>query len=189
MYSLRNKHHSWCIYISFCVLCTFYETACILERNGVEYILSRVENIKILLNWVYTQLCWWRWFANFLSWGRPQHLSMELRLSTVLSWWRWGQSFHNWPNLGSYGDWAVRVLKRATTALTFVYYGNNFQGLVTFTPVAKSLAVGLSLPVFTTSTCRMQSDKYELESLRPTVANQSELWFVQNCFEYIYCLV
>ena len=38
MFSLRNKHH-----ISFCVLCTFHETACILEKNGVEFILSRVE--------------------------------------------------------------------------------------------------------------------------------------------------
>ena len=38
------------VYISFCVLYTFHETACILEKNWVEYILSRVENIKILLN-------------------------------------------------------------------------------------------------------------------------------------------
>ena len=63
------------------------------KKNGVEYILSRVENIKILLNWVYTQLCWWRWFESFLSWGRPQHLSMELRLRSVLSWWRWGLEY------------------------------------------------------------------------------------------------
>ena len=38
------------VYISFCVLYTFHETACILEKNGVNYILSRVENIKILFN-------------------------------------------------------------------------------------------------------------------------------------------
>ena len=71
------------VYISFCVLYTFHETACILEKNWLEYILSRLENIKILLNWVYTHLCWWQWFENFLSWGRPGHLSRELRLSTI----------------------------------------------------------------------------------------------------------
>ena len=36
------------VYISFCVLCTFHETACIIGKNGVEYILSRVENKKNL---------------------------------------------------------------------------------------------------------------------------------------------
>ena len=34
------------VYISFCVLCTLHETACIIEKNGVEYKLSRVENKK-----------------------------------------------------------------------------------------------------------------------------------------------
>ena len=41
-----------------------------------------------------TSLCWWRWFKHFLSWERPQHLSGELRLSTVLSWWLLGHSWH-----------------------------------------------------------------------------------------------
>ena len=57
-----------------------------------EFILSRVE--EILVNWVYTPLCWWRWFKNFLSWGRPQHWSREWKLSIVLSWWRSSQSWH-----------------------------------------------------------------------------------------------
>ena len=106
MYSLRNKHHSWCTCIYF-ILCTLYISWNRLypwKKNGVEYILSRVENIKILFNWVNTQLCWWQWFENFLSWGRPQHLSMELRLSTVLSWWRWGQGW-----LGQLNGWLRRA--------------------------------------------------------------------------------
>ena len=63
---------------SFLAYLSRRQTACIPEKNGVEYILSRVENKNILLNWVYTQLCWWRWFEKFLSWGRPQNLRREL---------------------------------------------------------------------------------------------------------------
>ena len=35
-------------YISFCVLCTYHETVCIIGKNGVEYILSGVGNKKNL---------------------------------------------------------------------------------------------------------------------------------------------
>ena len=55
------------VYISFCVLCTFHETACILEKNQVEYILNRVENIKILLNWVYTQPHFFKDTSGFMK--------------------------------------------------------------------------------------------------------------------------
>lgn len=51
-------------------------------------VLSRVENVKFVLNWVHIQRRWWRWFENFLSWGRSQRVSWELRLSTVIFWWR-----------------------------------------------------------------------------------------------------
>ena len=43
---IRNIIPDVCI--SFCELYTFHETACILEKNGVEYILSRVTNVKNL---------------------------------------------------------------------------------------------------------------------------------------------
>ena len=42
------------VYISFFVLYKFHETACFLEKKGIEYILIRIKNKKILLNWIYS---------------------------------------------------------------------------------------------------------------------------------------
>ena len=59
-----------------------------------------------------------------------------------------------WPMLGTYGHWAVRVLQRATPIVTrdiCLYICNgHLQGPVILTPIAESIAVKLSLPVFTT---------------------------------------
>ena len=55
--------------------------------------------------------------------------------------------------LGTYGHWAVKVLKRSTTTVTraSVYINNGrLRGPVTLTPVAERLAVELSLPVLMT---------------------------------------
>ena len=79
------------VYISFCVLYRFHETACIHEKKmglsiysvelrtkkfySTEYILSCVGGSDLRI---------------FFSWGGTQHLNWEFRLSTVLSWWRRG---------------------------------------------------------------------------------------------------
>ena len=90
---------AWCVHFILCTLYISWNRLYHWKKMGLSIYSVELGIKKILIDWVYTQLCWWRWFENFLSWGRSQHLSRELRLSTVLSWWGRGQ---NWTDRERY---------------------------------------------------------------------------------------
>ena len=55
------------------------------------------------------------------------------------------------PMLGTHGQWAVRVLYRATPTVTLgIHLFGYLRGHVTLTPIAERLTMELSPPVFTT---------------------------------------
>ena len=83
-------------------------------------------------------------FWDFSSHSRIFHSYMEKSPLSVKDW-------KFWPMFGTHGHWAVRVLKRATPTVTREsVYNGHLRGSVTFTSIAKKLAVELPLPVLTT---------------------------------------
>ena len=62
-----------------------------------------------------------------------------------------------WPMLGTHGHWAV---PHKLWHGAYIYNG-HFRGPVTLTPIAKRLAVELSLPLLTTKVCRGWDSKIQ----------------------------